>query len=193
MIVDDNFMWYHPFKLKKLNSPLIDMWTNSENVGVNIYLYNDYNAPGSRLLDWFPECIIKDVVLIQGKDAKECTKAHKSCLISLNHNYNQSLGHSRHAVIVTNAVVPLLSTEYQAIVAWSVWHKGTCLSEDWQAGGLAILDDTKTFVIAGAFLVLASEMDINDMDEIHVFTDSMAAIRQSMDLFFFFFLIQQFI
>ena len=38
MIVDDDFMWYHPSKLKKLSSPLVDMWTNRENVGVNIYV-----------------------------------------------------------------------------------------------------------------------------------------------------------
>ena len=84
MVVDDNFMWYHPSKLKKLSSPLVDMWTNRENVGVNIFPFNDHNALGSWLLDWFPECIYKDVVLIQGKDAKECTEACKSHLISLN-------------------------------------------------------------------------------------------------------------
>ena len=112
MIVDDNFMWYHPSKLKKLSSPLVDMWTNHENVGVNIYPYNDYNAPGSCLLDQFPECIIKDIVLIQGKDAKKLAEARKSHLISLNRDYDWSLGHSRHAVIVTDATVPLLSTGY---------------------------------------------------------------------------------
>ena len=82
-------------------------------------------------------------------------------------------------------MVPLLSTGYQAVTAWNVWHKGICLSEDWQASGLAILDDTETFVITGAFLALASEMDINNMDEIHVFTDSTTAIRQSFFFFFF--------
>ena len=66
MIVDDDFMWYHPSKLKKLSFSLIDMWTNRENVGINIYPYNDYNTLGLCLLDWFPKCIIKDIVLIQG-------------------------------------------------------------------------------------------------------------------------------
>ena len=42
MIVDDDFMWYHPSKLKKLSSPLVDMWTNRENVGVN----NLYSGAG---------------------------------------------------------------------------------------------------------------------------------------------------
>ena len=86
-----------------------------------------------------------------------------------------------HAVIVTDAAVLLLSTRYQAVAAWNIWHKDSCISEDWQAGGLAILDDTETFAIAGAFSALASEMDINDVDEIHVFTDSMTAIRQLVD------------
>ena len=174
-------MWYHPSKLKKLSSPLVDMWTNRENIGVNIYPYNGYNALGSCLLDRFPECIIKDVVLIQGKNAKERAEARKSRLISLNRDYDRSLGHSRHAVIVTDAAVPLLSTRHQAVAAWNVWHKGSCISEDWQAGGLAISDDTETFAIAGAFSALASEMDINNVDEIHVFTDSTTAIRQSLD------------
>ena len=99
-------------------------------MGINIYPYNNYNAPGSCLLDRFPECIIKDIVPIQGKDAKECAEARKSHLISLNYEYDWSLGHSRHAVIITDAAVPLLSTGYQAVAAWSIWHKGTCLSED---------------------------------------------------------------
>ena len=88
MIVDDDFMWYYPSKLKKLSFPLIDMWTNRENIGVNIYSYNDYNAPDFWLLDQFPECIIKDIVLIQGKNVKTHAKARKSRLISLNRDYN---------------------------------------------------------------------------------------------------------
>ena len=88
MVVDDDFMWYHPSKLKKLSSPLVDMWTNRENVGVNIFPFNDHNAPGSWLLDWFSDCIFKDVVLIQGKDAKERAEARKSRLITLNCEYD---------------------------------------------------------------------------------------------------------
>ena len=72
-------------------------------------------------------------------------------------------------------------TSIQTDLDLHVWHKGTCLSEDWQAGGLAISDDTETFAIAGDFLALTLEMDINNMDEIHVFMDSITAIRQSMD------------
>ena len=68
----------------------------------------------------------------------------------------RSLGHSRHVVIVTDAAVPPLSTGYQAVVAWIVWHKGSCILEDWQAGGFAISDDTETFAIASAFSALAS-------------------------------------
>ena len=94
------------------------MWTNRENVGVNIYPYKEFNTPGSRLLDRFPECIIKDIVLIQGKNAKECTEARKNSLISLNCDYDRSLGHSKHAVIVTDAAVPLLSTGYQPLQRW---------------------------------------------------------------------------
>ena len=92
MIVDDDFMWYHPSKLKKLSFPLVDMWTNRENVGVNIYPYNNFNALGSHLLDRFPECIVKDIILIQGKNAKEHAEARKSHLISLNRDYDRSLG-----------------------------------------------------------------------------------------------------
>ena len=88
MVVDDDFMWYHPSKLKKLSSPLVDMWTNCENVGVNIFPFNDHNALGSHLLDRFPECIFKNVVLIQGKNAKERAEARKSRLITLNCEYD---------------------------------------------------------------------------------------------------------
>ena len=119
--------------------------------------------------------------MLKVTNAKERTEARKNRLISLNRDYDRSLGHPRHAVIITDAAVPLLSTGHQAVAAWNVWHRGSCISEDWQAGGLAISDDTETFAIAGAFSALASEMDINDVDEIHVFMDSTTAIRQSLD------------
>ena len=78
-------------------------------------------------------------------------------------------------------MVPLLSTGYQAVAVWNVWHKGVCISENWQASSLAISDDAETFAIAGAFSDLALEMNINNVDEIHIFMDSTTAIRQSMD------------
>ena len=67
---------------------------------VRVIPFNDHNALGSCLPDRFLKCILKDVVLIQGKNAKERAKARKSRLITLNCEYDRSLGHSRHAVIV---------------------------------------------------------------------------------------------
>ena len=150
-------------------------------VEIDIVPFNEFNAPGARLRDLFPERIINDVILIQGKDAKKRAQACKSRLISLNREFDQSLGNSKHAIIITDAAVPLLSTGHQAVAAWHVWYKGLLISSDWQAGGLALSNDTETFAIAGGFSALSDLVDLSDIEEIHVFSDSTNAIKHALD------------
>ena len=92
-------IWCHPSKFKKLTSPLVDWWTNRHLVEIDVVPFNEFNAPGTRLRDLFPEHIVNDVVLIKGKNAKERAQARKSRLISLNREFDQSLGNSVRATL----------------------------------------------------------------------------------------------
>ena len=68
---------YHPFQLhNKCKSPLVDMWANKNLVNVFILPYNRYNVPGYCLTDTCPEHIIHDIILIQGKTAKDSVRSH---------------------------------------------------------------------------------------------------------------------
>ena len=63
---------YLPSKLrKKAKSSLIDMWANEKLVLIDVIPFNEFNAPGTRLLDRFQDCISFDIILISGKNAKE--------------------------------------------------------------------------------------------------------------------------
>src|SRR4029077_2044332 len=106
--------------------------------------------------------------LITGDKPEERAQARKTRLISLNRAFNRSYANSKHAVIITDAAVPLLSTGHQAVAAWHIWYKGTLISEDWRARGLALSDDAETQAIAGAFTTLANLVNLSDLEEIHV-------------------------
>jgi len=109
---------YHPSQLRnKCRSPLVDMWANENLVDVFVLPYNKYNAPGYRLTDTCPDRIIQDIVLIQGKMAKDRAKAREARLMTLNQSFACSSTSNSCIAIITDASVPLLSTGYQAIAA----------------------------------------------------------------------------
>jgi len=110
---------YHPSQLhNKYKSSLVDMWANKNLVNVFVLPYNKYNAPGHHLTDTCPECITHDIVLIQGKTAKDRAKAREAHLMILKQSFAHSSTSDSCIAIVAGASVPLLSTGYQAIVAW---------------------------------------------------------------------------
>jgi len=114
---------YHPFQLcNKCKSPLVDMWANKNLVNVFVLPYNRYNAPGFHLTNTCPECIIHDIVLIQGKTAKDRAKAREAYLMTLKQSFAHSFTSDSCIMIVTDASVPLLSSGYQAVAAWHTWH-----------------------------------------------------------------------
>jgi len=87
----DFISMYHPSQLRnKCKSPLVDMWANENLVNVFVLPYNKYNAPGYRLTDTCPDRIIQDIVLIQGKTAKDRAKAREAHLMTLNQSFARS-------------------------------------------------------------------------------------------------------
>jgi len=98
---------YHPSRLcNKCKSPLVDMWANENLVDVFVLPYNKYNVPGYHLTDTYPECIIQDIVLIQGKTAKDKAKRREACFITLNQSFVHSSTSDSCIMIVTNVSVP---------------------------------------------------------------------------------------
>ena len=88
----------------------------------------------------------------------------------------QSFAHSSISdfciTIVTDASVPLLSTRYQAVVAWHIWHSDHYI-ENFRSGGLAISNDAEMNAIRGALKVLSDSFDsISDINKIHMFDPS---------------------
>ena len=173
---------YHPSQLcNKCKSPLVDMWANENLVNVFILLYNKYNAPGYCLTDTCPERIIHDIILIQGKTAKDRAKAREACLMTLKQSFAHSSTSDSCIMIVTNASVPLLSTRYQAVAAWHTWHSDH-YDENFRSGGLAISNNTETNAIGGALKALSDSFDsIGDINEIHIYLDSTYALHYMLD------------
>jgi len=173
---------YHPSQLRnKCKSPLVDMWANENLVDVFVLPYNKYNVPGYRLTDTCPDRIIQDIVLIQGKTAKDRAKAREARLMTLNQSFARSSTSDSCIAIVTDASVPLLSTGYQAVAAWHIWHSDHYF-ENFRSGGLATSNDTETNAIGGALKALSGIFDsISDIDEIHIYSDSTYALHHMLD------------
>jgi len=166
------------------NSPVQVVSLEIDRYLVNMFVlpYNKYNVPGYRLTDTCPECIIQDIVLIQGKTAKDRAKVREAHLMTLNQLFVHSSISDLCITIITNASVPLLSTRYQAIAAWHIWHSDHYF-ENFRSGGLAISNDAETNAIGGAISALSGIFDsISDIKEIHIYLDSTYALHHMLNL-----------
>ena len=173
---------YHPSQLhNKCKSLLVDMWANENLVDVFVLSYNKYNVPGHHLTDTCPERITHDIVLIQGKTAKDRAKAREAHLMALKQSFAHSSTSDSCIAIVTNASVSLLSTGYQAVAAWHTWHSDH-YDENFRSIGLEVSNDAETNAIGGAFRALSNSFDsISDIDEIHIYSDSTYALHHMLD------------
>ena len=172
---------YHSSQLhNKCKSLLVDMWANENLVDIFVLPYNKYNAPGCHLTDICSKCIIHDIVLIHSKTAKDRAKARKAHLLTS----NQSFGHSSTSsciVIITDASVPQLSTRYQAIAAWHIWHLDYYVG-DFRSSELATSNDAEMNTIRGALKALSEKFNsISDIEEIHIYLDSMHVLHYALD------------
>jgi len=157
------------------------MWANEKLVDMFVLPYNKYNAPRYRLTDTCPEYIIQDIVLIQGKTAKDRAKVREACLMTLNQSFACSSTSDLCIVIITDASVPLLSTGYHAIAAWHIWHSDHYF-ENFRSRGLAISNDAETNAIGGAISTLLGIFDsISDIKEIYIYSDSTYVLHHMFD------------
>ena len=139
----------------------------------------------SRFRSWsittMSACITHDIVLIQGKTAKDRAKAREAHLMTLKQSFAHSSTSDSCIMIITNASVPLLSTGYQAVVVWHTWHSDHYV-ENSRSGGLAISNDAETNAIGGALKALSDSFNsISDINEIHIYSDSTYVLHHMLD------------
>jgi len=157
------------------------MWANENLVNVFVLPYNKYNAPGHHFTGTCPKRITHDIVLIQGKTAKNRAKAREACLMTLKQSFAHTSTSDSCITIVTDASVPLLSTGYQAVAAWHIWHSDH-YDENFRSSGLAVSNDAEMNAIGGALSALSNSFNsISDVDEIHIYSDSTYALQHMLD------------
>jgi hypothetical protein len=83
----------------------------------------------------------------------------------------------QHICIITDASNPPLPL--QSVAAFRLWHEGD-LYDDWSAAGLSTSDDAELRAIADR-VRQAYNIGLEDVRQIHVFSDSANALRLTMD------------
>ena len=156
---------YHPFQLhNKCKSPLVDMWANKNLVNMFVLPITDAMHLGS-VLQTHALNALSMISFWSKVRLPKTAKAKEAHLMTLKQSFAHSTSDSCIA-IVTNASVPLLSTGYQAIIAWHIWHSDHYV-ENFRSGELAISNDAETNAIRGALKALSDSFNsISDIDEI---------------------------
>jgi ribonuclease HI len=99
--------------------------------------------------------------------------------INLLHGSVDVASHSPQCIcIVTDMSTP--SLPLQSVAAFHLWHEGD-LYNNWSAAGLATSDDAELQAIADG-IHQAYNVGLEDVQQVHVFSDSANALRLTMDM-----------
>jgi hypothetical protein len=79
--------------------------------------------------------------------------------------------------IVTDVSTP--SLPLQSVAAFRLWHEGD-LYDDWSAAGLSMSDNAELRAIVDG-VRQAYEVGLEDVQQVHVFSDSANVLRLTMD------------
>ena len=107
----------------KLRSPITEAWANSDLCTGDLHPSNEFNIPGSRIVDACPERIIYDTSIpVTGK--KEVVEKYRNARREV---LEEAFLHASNSpdclAVVCDASVP--GPQYQAVSAWSVWSWGS--------------------------------------------------------------------
>jgi hypothetical protein len=155
-----------------LKSPITEAWLNLDFSSLDLDPVNRFNQPGLHLKDLYHGHIVYDIVSSLPKTDKD----HKKFMadqINLLHGSVDVASHSpQHVCIVTDMSTPPLPL--QSVAAFCLWHEGD-LYNDWSAASLAMSDDAKVQAIMDG-ICQAYEVGLEDICQVHVFSDSMNAL-----------------
>jgi hypothetical protein len=159
-----------------LVSPITEAWRN---LGISSVLdpVHRFTQPGLRPRDLFPRRIVLDIV----KPPAKADKDHKEFMVERSRHLAREVdaaSHSpQHVCIVTDASTP--PPPLQSVAAYRVWQEGD-LYTDWRSAGLSTSDDAELQAIA-AGVDQAYDIGLEDVCQVHVFSNSTNALRLFMD------------
>lgn len=164
-------------KLGKLVSPVVEAWANLGLSSLDLDPVHSLNQPGKRPKDIFPGWIVYDIVTPPPKGSEH----HKELMKDRNSLLKGAVDAASHSpwgiCIITDVSTP--PAPMQSVAVYCAWHAGD-LYNDWFATGLSISDDAELQVITEG-IQQASNIGLEDIHDIHIFSDSTNALRHSLD------------
>jgi hypothetical protein len=161
-----------------LKSPITEAWLNLDLSSLDLDPVNRFNQPGLRPKDLYHGCIVYDIVSSLPKMDKDHKKFMADRINLLCGSVDVASHSPQRICIVTDA--SNLSLPLQSVAAFRLWHEGD-LYDDWSAAGLSTSDDTKLGAIADR-VHQAYNVGLEDVQQVHVFSDSTNALRLTMDM-----------
>src|SRR6202023_3589813 len=161
----------------KVRSPITEAWANSDLCTVDLYPHNEFNIPGSRIVDVCPERIVFDTPSpVRGK--REAVKKYREVRKeALEKAFLDASTSADCLTVVCDASVP--GGPHQAVSAWSVWSFGLEIQRDWAAAGLALPEDAELHAISQAVTCTVKELE--GKGKLHIFADSLTPLKWAVD------------
>jgi hypothetical protein len=161
-----------------LKSPITEAWLNLDLSSLDLDPVNRFNQPGLRPRDLYHRRIVYDIVSAPPKTDKD-HKKYMADRINLLCGSVDAASHSPQRIcIVTDTSTPPLPL--QSVAAFRLWHEGD-LYDNWSAAGLSTSDDAELRAIADG-VRQAYNVGLEDVRQVHVFSDSANALRLTMDV-----------
>jgi hypothetical protein len=149
-----------------LKSPITEAWLNLDLSSLDLDPVNRFNQPGLCPKDFYHGRIVYNIVSSPPKTDKDHKKFMADWINLLRSSVDAASHSPQRICIVTDASTP--SLPLQSVAAFCLWHEGD-LYDDWSAR--AIADGVRQ----------AYNVDLEDVRQIHVFSDSANALCLTMD------------
>jgi hypothetical protein len=161
-----------------LKSPITEAWLNLDLSSLDLDPVNRFNQPGLRPRDLYHGRIVYDIVSALPKTDKDHKKYMADRINLLRGSVNAASHSPQRICIVTDTSTPPLPL--QSVVAFCLWHEGD-LYDNWSAAGRSTSDNAELRAIADG-VRQAYNVGLEDVRQVHVFSDSANALRLTMDV-----------
>jgi hypothetical protein len=158
-------------------SPITEAWLNLDLSSLDLDPVNRFNQPGLRPKDLYHGHVVYNIVSSPPKTDKDHKKFMADQINLLCSSVDAASHSPQRICIVTDASNPTLPL--QSVAAFRLWHEGY-LYDDWSAAGLSTSDDAELRAIADG-VCQAYNVGLEDVRQVHVFSDSTNALRLTMD------------
>jgi hypothetical protein len=160
-----------------LKSPITETWLNLDLSSLDLDPVNRFNQPSLCPRDLYHGCIVYDIVSAPPKMDKDHKKFMADWINLLCGSVNAASHSPQRICIVTDTSTPPLPL--QSVAAFRLWHEGD-LYDDWSAAGLSTSDNAELRAITDR-VRQAYNVDLEDVQQVHVFSDPANALCLTMD------------